>query len=158
MPQPLPTVHARLTQTASTCSPLTSDTPHGMRCVICFDEMGEWKSGGKGQPVDQPLLCAAPLKPRPHLVKVLSWFGGFFRRVRFALACRTEPLVPLYAISTSLYSAVETQSAVNGWNIIATLRSRGRRARGTGLPTSGRPMDPNRHRRLSSSSWDNRGV
>ena len=30
------------------------------------------------------MCCAAVSETMPHLVKTLSWFGVFFRRVRFA--------------------------------------------------------------------------
>ena len=55
-------------------------------------------AGVEDQLVDRPLLDGLRdcLRNHVHTSSKLSWFGGFFRRVRFALACRTEPLEQLY--------------------------------------------------------------
>ncbi|HKA00867.1 MAG TPA: hypothetical protein VKE70_30355 [Candidatus Solibacter sp.] len=51
------------------------------------------------QLVDWPLLDAHRYRGMNHAntSSKLIWSGGFFRRVRFALACRTGSLVSLYA-------------------------------------------------------------
>src|ERR1017187_8992471 len=58
---------------------------------------------------------------------------GIFRRVRFALACRTVPLIPLYAISKRLYSEGS-----------GTIRARREHVAGSPVLTGGGPHIPAR--------------
>ena len=83
----------------------------------------EWRLGffGSGISLSRDrcsIRCAIACESMPHLL--IRQSGGAFRRVRFALACRTEPLIQIYSRNNSLYRCFR----VHGSFFLSALRSR----------------------------------